>query len=181
MSTPGEPKPVKLFAGLLSSGKNLLATVEEELTVLFGPIEVRTDVIPWNVSHYYETEMGANLLRRFVSFARPISPEALPDIKLRTRTIEQRHCGDAGDRRINIDPGYLDVGKVVLASTKSAGHRIYLQRGIYAEMTLLYHDGAFRPFVYTYADYLWPATTAFLTQVRTRYLEQLKEQGGALL
>jgi hypothetical protein len=175
MSTPGEPKPVKLFAGLLSSDKNLLRTVEEELTVLFGPIDACTETIPWTVSHYYEREMGGNLLRRFVSISGPISPEALPDVKLRTQMIERRHRSDTSRRRINIDPGYLDVGKVVLASTKGAGHRIYLRQGIYVEMTLLYHDGAFRPFVYTYADYLWPATTAFLTHVRTRYLGQLNE------
>ena len=75
---------------------------------------------------------------------------------------------------MNIDPGYIDAGKVVLASTKGAGHRIYLGSGIYSEITLLYHGGAFHSFVYKYADYLWPETMAFLTDIRAQYLEQVK-------
>jgi Domain of unknown function (DUF4416) len=178
MSTPGAPKPVKLFAGLLASEKNLFATVEEELAAVFGPVDAGTEAVPWTVSDYYAPEMGAHLLRRFVSFARSIAPEMLPDAKLTAQEIERRHRGERGGRRINIDPGYLDLGKVVLASSKAAGHRMYLRGGIYAEMTLLYHSGGFQPFVYTYADYVWPDTTAFLTEMRARYLDQLKENDG---
>ena len=178
MSPPGEAQPVKLFAGLLSADRNLLVGVEEKLTALYGPIDARSEIVPWEVSRYYETEMGSNLLRRFVSFARPIAPEALPDIKLGTGEIERCHAAAGGARRINIDPGYVDVGKVVLASTKPAGHRMYLRRGIYAEMTLLYHSGNYQAFVYTYADFQWPATTAFLTDARRRYLDQLKQNDG---
>jgi uncharacterized protein DUF4416 len=174
MGMPGEAKPVKLFAGLLCSEASLFTAVEEGLTDAFGPIEASTEAAPWTVSRYYEPEMGSHLLRRFVSFVEPISPETLPDLKLMTQGLERRHARDDGGRRINVDPGYVDVGKVVLASTKAAGHRLYLGKGIYAEMTLLYHDGGFRPFVYTYADFLWPETTAFLTRIRGRYLEQLK-------
>ena len=79
-------------------------------------------------------------------------------------------------RRVNLDPGYLDATKLVLASTKNQAHRLYLSQGIYAEVTLLYHHGAFHPFVYTYADYRWPETHAFLRRVRTRYLEQMRKQ-----
>ena len=179
MAKPEEVKPVKLFAGLLCSESPLLAVVEDELAAAFGPIENRTQAVPWTVSRYYEPEMGTELLRRFVSFAEPVSPETLPDAKLTMQRLERRHARDGGGRRINIDPGYVDVGKVVLASTKGAGHRLYLGKGIYAEMTLLYHDGVFKPFVYTYADFLWPETTAFLTQTRGRYLEQLKQHRDA--
>ncbi len=173
MATPGKPKPAKLFAALLSSETDLLATVEKELSELYGLVDARSDALPWTVSDYYTPEMGSNLLRQFLAFARPISPEALPEIKLQTQDIERRHRAAAGGRRINIDPGYVDAGKVVLASTKGAGHRIYLREGIYAEITLLYHSGAFEQFVYTYADYLWPQTTAFLTDARARYLRGL--------
>jgi hypothetical protein len=179
MSTPGEAQPVKLFAGLLSREKNLLIAIEEELAELYGPIDGRSDIMSWDVSRYYELEMGSNLLRRFVSFARPIAPEALPDIKLGAADIERRYARPAGGRRINIDPGYVDAGKIVLASTKPAGHRMYLRSGIYAEMTLLYHTGGLQPFVYTYADFQWPATTAFLTEMRRSHLQQLKQTDAA--
>lgn len=178
MSTPGEAQPVKLFAGLLSADKNLLVAIEDELAALYGAIDARSDIVPWKVSHYYEPEMGSNLLRRFISFALQVLPEALPDIKLRAGEIERRHLRSDGGRRINIDPGYVDIGKVVLASTKAAGHRLYLRSGISAEITLLYHSGGFQPLVYTYADYLWPQTSAFLTEARRRHLQQLKQNDG---
>jgi hypothetical protein len=78
---------------------------------------------------------------------------------------------------VNLDPGYLDAFKVVLASTKNASQRVYLQSGIYAEVTLLYHHGGFHRLEYTYADYVWPETIAFFTQLRARYLTQLRQLG----
>ncbi len=170
MGTQSNPMPVKLFAALLASETDLLAAAEEELADLFGPVDARSETLPWTVSDYYAPEMGANLLRRFVAFARRVSPEMLSEIKLQTQDIERRHRAASGGRRINIDPGYIDTGKVVLMSTKNAGHRLYLRDGIYAEITLLYHSGGFHRLVYTYADYLWPETTAFLTDARMRYL-----------
>jgi hypothetical protein len=82
---------------------------------------------------------------------------------------------ESGGRRVNLDPGYLDLFKAVLASTKNASQRVYLGCGIYAEATLFYAHGGFQGSPYTYADYLWPETLSFLTRLRTRYLEQLRE------
>jgi hypothetical protein len=97
-------------------------------------------------------------------------------MKVRTQQFEDAyHAVDSGGRRINLDPGYLDAYKVVLASTKNANQRIYLGSGIYGEATLLYHDGGFHGLEYTYRDYLWPETLAFLTQARAHYLTQLRE------
>src|SRR5262249_750615 len=115
MGMPGNPKPVKLFAALLSSKSDLLVDAETELSALFGPVDARSEVLPWAVSDYYAPEMGSDLYRQFVAFSRPLSPEALPEIKLQTQEIERRHRAGGG-RRINIDPGYIDAGKVVLAS-----------------------------------------------------------------
>ena len=84
---------------------------------------------------------------------------------------------DHPGRRINLDPGYIDGFKVVLASTKNAGQRIYLHSRIYAEATLLYFDGAFHGLAYTYPDYLWPVTLAFFTSLRSVYVDQLRRLG----
>ena len=184
MGTPGEPKPVKLFVALLASDKDLFASVEKELGALFGPIESAGAIVPWSVTDYYEREMGPGLLRRFVAFGPLIAPDALTEIKQRTQSLEQgyrRAAASGAGRRVNIDPGYLDTGKVVLASTKGAGHRIHFRSGIYAELTLLYYNGSFHSFPYTYPDYLWPETTGFLAAARSRYLGQLKEDGNGLL
>jgi hypothetical protein len=180
MGTPKEPKPVKYCVALLSSEIVLLSAVEAELETILGAIDHRSDTIPWMLSRFYEAEMGAGLLRRFLSFEPLLSPQKLADIKLATQGIEERYrltLGGGVRRRINLDPGYLEAGKVVLASTKNACQRIYLRDGIFAEATLLYYDGAFHGCSYTYPDYLWPKTLQFLTASRTRYLEQLRRLG----
>ena len=58
-----------------------------------------------------------------------------------------------GIRKINIDPGYMTLAKVVLASRKNYSHRIYLGRGVFAEVELFYKDGIFNAMPYTYPDY----------------------------
>lgn len=178
MIIPKEPKPVKLFAALLSNHGELFPSVEGDLKTLFGSLDSARGPSPWEVTDYYEEEMGSGLLRKFVSFGPLISPERLPEIKLRTQVLEENYQWTKGEkrgRRINIDPGYLDAGKVVLASTKDASHRIYLRSGIYGETTLFFHSGSFRPFAHTYRDYLWPETFSFFAALRTLYLSQLKQ------
>jgi hypothetical protein len=180
MRTPKEPKPGKYFVALLSSETDLFTAIETDLCALLGAIDGRSQILPWTASCFYEKEMGAGLLRRFLSFEPLLSPERLADIKLATHSVEARYRrapGDSGGRRINLDPGYLEAGKVVLASTKNASQRIYLRGGIFAEATLLYFDAAFHGCPYTYPDYLWSETLSFFTVCRARYLEQLRRFG----
>jgi hypothetical protein len=59
----------------------------------------------------------------------------------------------ANKRQINIDPGYLSLDKVVLATHKDYSHRLYLGKGIYGEVTLFFKDKTFNPFPWTYPDY----------------------------
>jgi hypothetical protein len=180
MGTPKEPRPGKYFIALLSAEIDLLSAVEPDLRAVLGDIDGRSRILPWAQSHYYQKEMGGGLLRRFLSFEPLLSPENLADIKLATQRIEadyRRAPCDAGGRRVNIDPGYVEVGKVVLASTKNASHRIYLRGGIFAEATLLYFNAGFHGSAYTYPDYLWPETLAFFAACRTRYLAQLRPLG----
>jgi hypothetical protein len=177
MGTVKEPTPVKLFVALLSGNEDLLSTVEKELVGLFGAVDSSTRGIPWELTDYYKEEMGSGLMRRFVSFEALVSPEKLPEIKLQTQSLEEKYRwlrGEEKGRRVNVDPGYLDAGKVVLASTKDASHRIYLRSGIYGEVTLLFHKGSFEPFIYTYKDYLWRDTHSFFSAVRSLYLRQLR-------
>lgn len=175
MGTPLEPKPVKFFAGLLSGNAELLDLVEGDLALLCGAVASRGKTLPWVESKFYEREMGAGLMRRFVAFEPVDSPDRLAEFKLRTQKIEERYRNpQSGGRRINIDPGYLDAFKLVLASTKNASQRVYLSGGIYGEATLFYYDGEFHGMPYTYRDYLWPETLRFLKSLRADYLAQLK-------
>ena len=178
MGTPREPKPAKYFVALLSSSTELLPAVEADLIWLLDDNDGRSEVIAWPASTFYEKEMGTGLLRYFLSFLTPRSPEDLAAIKLQTQRIEERYRNQASaGRQVNLDPGYLDAFKVVLASTKNASQRIYLHSGIYGEATLFYHDGGFHGLSYTYPDYLWPETLAFLTTLRNAYLAQLRGLG----
>jgi len=174
MGLPTLPPPVKLLVALLSADSSLFTTAITQLEQSYGPLDGESDIFPWNTTDYYRAEMGENLLRKFISFARLISPEDIVGIKLATNTLETTLASIPDRRRLNLDPGYLDASKLVLASTKNQAHRIYLTQGIYAEVTLLFHHGTFHPFVYTYADYQWPETHTFLRQVRIRYVEQLR-------
>jgi Domain of unknown function (DUF4416) len=183
MGNPKEPKPAKYFVALLSSDHALLNAVEPDLSAILGEIDGRSETLPWTVSKFYEKEMGAELSRRFLSFSLLLNPGHLPDIKLQTQRIEDKYRKNAervAGRRINVDPGYVEAGKVVLASTKNAGHRIYLASGIYGEITLLYYDGAFHQCTNTYPDYAWPATLGFLTSLRSVYLAQLRQMDKSL-
>jgi hypothetical protein len=178
MGQPTFPRPVKLLIALLSADVALFAKTMANLEQSYGPIDFASDVFPWDTTDYYRAEMGDHLLRKFIAFTHLIPPEELVRIKLETNEKELRLSGAASTdepRRINLDPGYLDETKLVLASTKNQAHRLYLSQGIYAEVTLLYHHKAFHPFIYTYEDYRWPHTQEFFQKVRKRYLAQLRE------
>ena len=175
MGTAREPTPAKYFVGLLSSDPELLHHIESELASVLSAVDGRSEAVLWTVSSFYEKEMGPGLFRRFISFSNLRSPQDLAAIKVQTQNIESAHRkSSSGGRRINLDPGYLDSFKVVLASTKNAGQRIYLGSGIYGEATLVYHDAAFHGLAYTYRDYLWPHTLEFFTKLRAAYFNQLR-------
>ena len=183
MGITREPKPAKYFVALLSSSPEHLSRAENDLAAILGAIDGRSETLSWDVSSFYENEMGAGLLRRFVSFAPLASPERLAEVKLATQQWEDNNRGSparSGGRQVNLDPGYIEAGKLVLASTKNASHRIYLRAGIYAEATLLYYGGGFHGCPYTYPDYLWPQTLDFFTRLRTLYLQDLREAGAVL-
>lgn len=183
MALPQEPKPVKFFAALLAARRELLCAVESDLAGILGTVEARTDVFPWTISTYYEPEMGPGLLRHFIAFRPLLSPGSLAEIKLQAQAVEDKYRAadvQSARRQVNVDPGYIDAGKVVLASTKGAGHRIYLQSGIHAEITLLYYNGSFHPGPFTYADFLWPETQSFLRSLRSSYLKQLRQPGSRM-
>lgn len=153
MGIIAKPGPVKLFIGMLSSELSLIDNLIQELKNIYGECDLESPVWPWEHSEYYTDEMGTGLRRKFVFFARLIDPGAIAGIKIRTNELEQEYLNERGGRRINLDPGYLDSAKLVLVSTKDFSHRIYLDRGIYGEVTLIYSKNDYQPLLYTYRDY----------------------------
>ncbi len=173
MGTPSTPPPVKLIAGVLASSDALLTHAADALCRRFGTIDAFSDRTAWEVSTYYRSEMGAAIRRQFLSFERLFAADELGVVKHATNDLEGVWREAAG-RRVNIDPGYVAVTKLVLASTKDAAHRIYLGGGIYAEVTLRFSNGSFQPDDHTYPDYAAPAAVAFFNRVRATYLAQLR-------
>ncbi len=166
------PQPVKLFAGVLTARPADLSGLRGSLEERLGPIDSESRLLDFDYTDYYEPEMGPGLVRQFWGFTRLDGAEALVDTKLFTNALEQACCV-AGKRTVNIDPGYLAPARLVLASTKDFAHRLYLGRGIYGEVTLLYQKGGFRPLPWTYPDYRSQEYQEFFRQLRREYIRQL--------
>lgn len=143
---------VNLIAGLLSNDTDKLAKARESLRKTLGPIDFVSDITDFTYTDYYKEEMGDGLKRQFVSFKKPFSLDGICSVKIKTNDIEKR-LSSGGKRRVNIDPGYIDLSKLVLFSTKDFSHRICLGRGIYSEVTLIFREKTFRPLPWTYPDY----------------------------
>lgn len=167
------PSPVKPFCAVLVAPGITLADIEQHLQQQFGAVALRSVPFPFTQTTYYEREMGAGLQRVYLSFDALISSAELIVMKHATNRLEAAWATASGDRRVNLDPGYLDLAKVVLASTKDHAHRLYLGAGIYAEITLRYSRKRFQAWEWTYPDYRLPATRAFFEQVRQQYRRQL--------
>jgi hypothetical protein len=175
MGQPRAPLPVKLIVSAFASGDELLAEARQALISEWGALDLESERLPFAHTTYYEAEFGTGLVRRIWSFEPLIDPGTMAAIKLRTNQLEER-WSEGGKRRVNLDPGYVSMAKLVLATTKNHGHRIYLDSGIYAEVTLSYRDGVYRPWSWTYPDYATPGYCALFGEIRQRYAAQLRQK-----
>ncbi|MEA3408181.1 MAG: DUF4416 family protein [Chloroflexota bacterium] len=173
-----KPLPVKLIMPMFSRHEALFQKAEQALSERFGPTDYASSRLPFDHTTYYEKEMGSDLERQFLSFERLIDPGSIASIKAMTNELEEQWSRD-GRRRINLDPGYIAPSKLVLATTKNHGHRIYLGQGIYAEVTLIYREGDFRPLPWTYPDYRTEAYREIMRAIREIYMAQLTRLRGA--
>lgn len=176
MGVTKQHKLVKLIVGMISNDPALLLKVEAVLQRAFGPIDFRTSLLDFAYTNYYEPEMGGNLKRQVVSFRRLINPDDLPKIKLYTNKLESKFSisKKTPSRRINIDPGYLTEAKLILATTKDHQHRIYLNRGIYAEVTLRFVDKTYLPWEWTYRDYQSKEYIDIFNEIRKIYMQRIR-------
>jgi hypothetical protein len=173
MSLPQSPKPAKLIIGLFMKDKGLVHPLANELTDDFGPVDMVSCWFAFDYTSYYEDEMGAPLFRRMFAFKELIQQSDLPEIKIRTNGIEQKYARH-DKRRVNIDPGYMLSERFVLATGKNFSHRIYIGKGIFADLTLIYTKGAFQKLPWTYPDYADKVMLDYLQQVRRKYALDLK-------
>lgn len=177
MGSIRRPVLVKLFVGLLSGDADLLRRARQKLVRRFGPADVESPVWPFTQTDYYEQEMGPNLLRQFVAFERLIRGEQLAEIKCFCNALEEEIAEDCLaleiTRPVNIDPGCMEMAKLVLASTKNATHRIYMGEGIFAEVTLHFVGGRWQPWPWTYPDFRTDHYQEYFLRLREVYHRQL--------
>jgi hypothetical protein len=197
---PGRPSKAKLVAALMALDRQLFEKALATLEPAYGPVELSSAVFPFTYSDYYKEEMGEGLLKVFCSFRKLIEPDEIVGFKLTAIECEKNFLRQAtaggpgasanesssespgqsslqratsqgpGGRSVNIDPGYLDRTKLLLATTKDCSHRIYLGRGIYGDIELMYRSGSFAWLDWTYPDYREAFSIEFFNRVRSAYL-----------
>jgi hypothetical protein len=178
MSLPQDAQPAKLVISLLMNDKSSLPEVAHEMMSAFGDIDMVSGWMDFGYTDYYAAEMGSPLHRRVLVFKALIAQETLPDIKLTTNALEDRHAED-GRRCVNIDPGYLLLERFVLATGKNYTHRIFIGSGIYADLTLIFQQGDFQTLPWTYPDYGDNQMRLFLKQARRKYAADLRLRHSA--
>lgn len=162
-----------MIAGFIFKDESILAETEKRLIKKFGKFDFESRILEFTYTDYYEKEFGKNLKRKFISFDDLIAPDKLASIKTLTNRIESK-LSAGNNRRINIDPGYIELSKLVIATTKDYSHRIYLTQGIYAEITLSYRNKSFQYRDWTYPDYKSPEYIAIFNHLREIYARQIR-------
>ncbi|MCE5268943.1 MAG: DUF4416 family protein [Planctomycetaceae bacterium] len=194
MGQPTPHSPVLLLLAAFSRHEDALDWARERAVEAWGPVVLESPRFEFAETHYYDATMGAGLKKVFFAFRQPFEADRLIDVKLQTNAWEEEYAGlvrqTAGEtpapqsgtpapqepRPLNLDPGYLTLGKLVLASTKDFAHRIYLGRGIYAEVTLQYKHKRWQHHEYTFPDYRRADYQAFFTECRD-VLRRMRDEG----
>ena len=175
------PPPTALIAAIMAPDEMVLGQVRGLLAERIAPIRALGPAYPFAFSTYYEKEMGPGLLKQLLCFEGLVDPAVLPQVKGQLMALERelgREEGGQVRRRVNLDPGLVTIESLVLASTKYSGHRVGIGPGLYAEVTLLFQKGQYRPLEWTYQDFRTEEAQAFLLEIRAWLLPQ-RLRGGA--
>ena len=171
MGEISSPQPVLLLIAVSSRYSEALAWAEQRACKEFGAVHFKSEAFDFVETDYYRASMGEDLKKQFLTFETLIDPGQLPSIKRMTNAWEFEYAGHERHpepRPVNLDPGYLTLAKLVLASTKDHAHRIYLAEGIFAEVTLNYRSRAWQPCEWTYPDYRRADFQEYFTVCRQR-------------
>lgn len=138
----------------------------------FGEIEMMSADFEFNHTDYYEREMGPGLRKRFLSINGLHHRDQLVVLKMKAMQTEQNTSME-NQRRVNLDPAYMELSKLVVASTKNFSHRIHISQGIFGDVQLCFQNQDFVPYSWTYPDYVSDVALAFFRNVRKQYHKQL--------
>jgi len=174
MGSPLKQPSAKLIIGLIGSDIGLFGAVKKLLQGKFGLAESESPVFEFNHTRYYEDEFGPGLKRVFIAYRKTVPLSRHHRIKLYTNRLEKK-LSSSGKRRVNIDPGYLELSNLTLLTTKPRSNRVHLDSGIYAEVELEFAQNSFRPLAWTYPDYRTKNYIDFFNSVRRGLLDQTRE------
>jgi hypothetical protein len=176
MGVPREPTYSLLVVACFSRHLDALQWATQQLTHRYGSVALTSPDFHFHHTKYYQTTMGTCLTKRLLAFQAIVPADCLPEVKRFTIGLEQelKEVGAFAEARpLNLDPGLVQLGKFLLASTKDQAHRIYLRDDIFAEVTLRFEAGAFEAWPWTYADYREEAVREFLNQARAYLYERV--------
>jgi len=176
MAQPKAFAPVKLICGVIYKDEEMYGEAKGRLSAGWGRADLESPAFAFDLTDYYEPEMGPGLQRRFLSFEGLVRPEELAGMKLHTIGLEEelrRESGGEG-RPVNIDPGYLTASALVMATAKDFAHRIPLGRGIYAHLEFLFTKTGVKVLDWTYPDFRREPCQRFFREVRGLYLARLR-------
>jgi len=175
----GEIPAVKIFVAAIYRDDTVLQAATQQLQdrVGLGPIDLPSDPYPFDLTDYYQPEMGAPLFRIFLPFEKPATASDIIPVKEVCLDLERQFATE-GRRRINLDPGYLDLHKLVLISEKFLGHKIDIGHGMCADLTLLLGRRQVTSFQWTFPDFKTDRYHAYILMLRDRFRRQLRATGN---
>ncbi|MFP4168333.1 MAG: DUF4416 family protein [Desulfonatronovibrionaceae bacterium] len=174
MSRPAKPLPGKLFLSVLASDwETFWPQLMDRLQERFGEADYKSDPILFTETNYYDAELGTPISRKILSFKELVPQNHLVQIKLDTNALEKAYQRNSR-RTFNLDPGLVTHERLVLATGKNFTHRIYLDRGIWADLTLIYTRGGWQDLPWTFPDYAAEKTKSHLDRIRNIYCGQIK-------
>jgi hypothetical protein len=175
VSVPVIPEHAMVIVSVLTPHDGIVGDVSNLLMRHLGAMEEETGPLLFPYTSYYDKEMGSGIRRWMWAFSQLVDRSELVRIKLLTNSVEHTYT-NGGKRRVNLDPGLMTLGNFVLATGKNNAHRIYLSQGIFADLTLIFRGGTYRPLEWTYPDYADPEMIGILNRFREKYKWVLKHQ-----
>ena len=165
--------PAKALIGVLFQKDEIYQQFLRHLETIEVEIELESEIYKFDSTDYYQDEMGSGLYRIFLSIKGLYPVEQSLSLKNETNSWENK-WKEAGKRTLNLDPGYLDLHKVVLLSGKEGPQKIYLGDGIWADLNLIRKAGRFEALPWTFPDLRESRYHSFFERVRENLKLDLK-------
>ncbi|MBX7147624.1 DUF4416 family protein [bacterium] len=167
-------QPVQYFFGIIYAPTVPVENIKNIISDAFGVLDDYFEEFLFDKTSYYAPEMGENLKKAFFSLKNTKIPYKIAEFKESSIVLEREFFTEKGKRLVNIDPGYLDLTKIVLASTKYGGHKIALSNTMYADMVMEYYKGEFRGFDWTFPDFKSGMYDGYFKRLRELYRGKVK-------